>query len=212
MRKKILVLALAVGFQVGGYAVETTGQVAKTSPFYDYIQQQQTPPAAPAPSQAVLSESAAPAPLASAPQEEHGLFGNLKSLKEKIVATASKYLGMRYAFGAARGGDKTDCSLFAQRVFDKFGVNLPRSAAEQSHLGTKVSKANLQPGDLLFYRTYKKAPSHVAIYIGDGKMIHASYRDRKVVVDTISKGYYQKRFLFAKRVALPTEKEKAVAN
>ena len=133
---------------------------------------------------------------------------NPESSKKEVrslINTAFDYMGMKYAFGAGKGGARTDCSLFAQRVFSKFGVHLPRSASQQAHLGKHVSLQHIQPGDLLFYRTYKKAPSHVAIYIGNGKIIHASFRQRKVTVDSIALPYYKKRFLFAKRVALKKE-------
>jgi cell wall-associated NlpC family hydrolase len=143
-----------------------------------------------------------PLPQEPLQNEEGAVAENPKSTKDKLIDVAYDYIGMKYAFGAAKGGAKTDCSLFSQRVFSKFGVSLPRSASEQSTVGKKIAFSNIQPGDLLFYRTYKKAPSHVAIYIGNGKIIHASFRQRRVTVDSISLPYYQKRFLFAKRVAL----------
>ena len=71
----------------------------------------------------------------------------------------------------------------------------------QSKYGSKVDLKDLQVGDLLFYRTYKREPSHVAIYAGNGQIIHASYRSKKVQYDDIDKGYYKQRFMYAKRVA-----------
>ena len=110
-------------------------------------------------------------------------------------------MGTPYGFGG-KTGDRTDCSGFTQQVFSQFGVTLPRSAAEQAQLGVTVDPKDLQVGDLLFYRTYKSDPSHVAIYAGDGRIIHASYNAKKVQYDSIDKGYYKDRFLYAKRLAL----------
>jgi cell wall-associated NlpC family hydrolase len=126
---------------------------------------------------------------------------NFKDIKNSLLAYAKDFLGTPYGFGK-KGGDKTDCSGFTQQVFGQFGIALPHSAAEQAQLGENVSMDNLQVGDLLFYRTYKSDPSHVAIYAGDGQIIHASYSSKKVQFDSIDKEYYKKRFLCAKRIAL----------
>ena len=120
--------------------------------------------------------------------------------KTKIIEKAQEYLGVSYGFGN-KNELKTDCSGFTQQVFKEFGLSLPASAALQSKYGSKVDLKDLQVGDLLFYRTYKREPSHVAIYAGNGQIIHASYRSKKVQYDDIDKGYYKQRFMYAKRVA-----------
>lgn len=125
----------------------------------------------------------------------------VKSEKNRVLAKAEEYLGTSYGFGNS-SGIQTDCSGFTQQVFKEFGVSLPRSAAEQSRYGSKVNIDNLEVGDLLFYRTYKKEPSHVAIYAGDGQIIHASYRSKQVQYDAIDKAYYKKRFIYAKRLTI----------
>lgn len=122
-------------------------------------------------------------------------------LKTKIIEKAEEYLGVSYGFGN-KTDIKTDCSGFTKLVFKEFGLLLPDSAALQAKYGYKVDLKDLQIGDLLFYRTYKKEPSHVAIYAGNGQIIHASYRGKKVQYDDIDKGYYKKRFMYAKRLAL----------
>ncbi len=122
-------------------------------------------------------------------------------LKNKILEKAKEFLGTTYGLGH-KNPTKTDCSGFTQQVFSKFDISLPRSAVEQAAFGSKVSVNDLQVGDLLFYRTYKKEPSHVAIYAGNGKIIHASFRSRKVQYDDIDKGYYKQRFLYAKRLSM----------
>lgn len=121
--------------------------------------------------------------------------------KKRIIEKAEEYLGVSYGFGN-KNEIKTDCSGFTQQVFKEFGLSLPGSAALQSKYGSKVDLKDLQVGDLLFYRTYKKEPSHVAIYAGNGQIIHASYRSKKVQYDDIDKRYYKQRFMYAKRLAL----------
>ncbi|MDX9756893.1 MAG: C40 family peptidase [Sulfurimonas sp.] len=120
--------------------------------------------------------------------------------KSKIIEKAQEYLGVSYGFGN-KNELKTDCSGFTQQVFKEFGLSLPGSAALQSKYGSKVDLKDLQVGDLLFYRTYKREPSHVAIYAGNGQIIHASYRSKKVQYDDIDKRYYKQRFMYAKRLA-----------
>jgi cell wall-associated NlpC family hydrolase len=132
----------------------------------------------------------------STPQK---IVKNLKNVKEKVLSRAKEFLGTPYSFGD--NGDSTDCSGFTQQVYRSFGVALPHSATEQALLGEKVSQDDLQVGDLLFYRTYKSDPSHVAIYAGNNQIIHASFRNRRVQYDTIDKGYYKERFMYARRLA-----------
>lgn len=118
---------------------------------------------------------------------------------KQLIDCAFEMIGTKYSFGATAESSKTDCSLYTQNVFKKVGINLPRSSAEQSSMGERISLSDIKVGDLLFFRTYKEEPSHVGIYIGNNKMIHASFKQGEVIVDDISKGYFQKRFLFAKR-------------
>jgi cell wall-associated NlpC family hydrolase len=129
------------------------------------------------------------------------LFENLHSVKDRIMARAKQLLGTPYGFGN-KESTQTDCSGFTQQVFSQFGISLPHSAAEQAQFGKEVDSNDLQVGDLMFYHTYKDEPSHVAIYAGDGKIIHASYKNRRVQYDAIDKGYYKQRFMYAKRLAL----------
>ncbi len=132
------------------------------------------------------------------------LFSNLSSAKERVLAKAREFLGTPYGFGN-KSSSQTDCSGFTQQVYSQLGVSLPHSAAEQAEYGTKVSSDDLQVGDLLFYRTYKDEPSHVAIYAGDGKIIHASFKSKRVQYDEIDKGYYKQRFLYAKRMTINSD-------
>ena len=119
----------------------------------------------------------------------------IKDLKK----SAYGFLGTRYRFGgSSRSG--IDCSSFVQHVFRELEVSLPRTAREQFEVGNAVAPGNLQKGDLIFFSTYASYPSHVGIYLGNNKMIHASSRDRRVVISSINTSYYRSRFLGAKRI------------
>jgi cell wall-associated NlpC family hydrolase len=93
-----------------------------------------------------------------------------------------------------------DCSGFVQKTFAFLNLDLPRSAREQFREGAKVAKEDLSPGDLVFFRTYAKYPSHVGIYLGDNRFVHASSREKKVTVDSLDTPYYVKRYIGAKRL------------
>ena len=96
-----------------------------------------------------------------------------KTKQDKIVNYAKKFIGNSYVYGGTSLTNGTDCSGFVMRVYEKFDYKLPRTSSEQSKVGTKVSLNNLQKGDLLFYGSDGRV-GHVAMYIGDGKVIHAS--------------------------------------
>jgi cell wall-associated NlpC family hydrolase len=128
-----------------------------------------------------------------------------KSLEEnsasvnKIKKSAYSFLGARYRFGG-NSRNALDCSSFTQQVFREQKVNLPRTAREQFYVGNEVMRGDLKKGDLVFFQTYARFPSHVGIYLGNRKMIHASSRDRRVVISTMDTPYYTSRFLGARRV------------
>lgn len=94
-------------------------------------------------------------------------------LAAQIITTAEKYLGVPYVFGAS-GPDTFDCSGFTRFVYAQHKISIPRNSLSQSEAGVLVSTQNMKKGDLLiFVDTYKAGISHVAIYIEDGKFIHA---------------------------------------
>jgi len=121
--------------------------------------------------------------------------------QKKIIDIAIGFLGIKYRFGGETING-LDCSSFVQKVYKLAGAELPRTARYQALYGVTVDKSELKPGDLLFFQTYAKFPSHVGIYIGEGKMIHASARGKKITVSNINSPYFKKRFLFAKRIFL----------
>jgi cell wall-associated NlpC family hydrolase len=128
-----------------------------------------------------------------------------KATGSQIVSTAKSYLGdFDYEWGAEPWNTnykKSDCSAFVQLVFNKIhGYDLPRTSIKQSKVGTKVSKSNLKPGDLVFFDTKDNGiVNHVGIYIGDGKFIHSA-PSNNVGISSIETGYWSKHFHSARRV------------
>jgi len=123
-----------------------------------------------------------------------------KLTSKKVIATARSYLGTRYRFGGKtkRG---IDCSGFTQAVLKKHKVNLPRTASQQASIGHHVDKKNLRKGDLVFFKgTYKRGISHVGIYLGNDRFIHASSGAKKVTISKLSKAYYRNHYAGARRV------------
>lgn len=109
--------------------------------------------------------------------------------------------GTRYVWGGtSRSG--VDCSGFTTNVYRSQGVSLPRTSRDQSRIGMPVSKSELRPGDLVFFKTgHRSYINHVGIYAGDGKFIHASSAQRVVRIDNLASGYYSRQFVTARRVA-----------
>jgi len=118
---------------------------------------------------------------------------------EDIIREALSRRGTPYVWGgASRGG--FDCSGVVCYVFAKQrGMKLPHSASAQATLGTPVGKEQLQPGDLVFFATYRPSISHVGIYVGDGKFVHAANSRKGCRVDALSSSYYSNRYRGARR-------------
>lgn len=101
-----------------------------------------------------------------------------------IVSYAYQFIGLPYVYGAT-GPSSFDCSGFTQYVFSKFGYSITRTTYTQVNQGTYVARENLHPGDLVFTRGSASSPGHVGIYVGNGKMIHASRPGVGVIVGDI---------------------------
>jgi len=137
------------------------------------------------------------------PISKYYKYGTVKLSEDeqkRVEQMAKKYIGGRYVWG----GDTPkgfDCSGYTQYIYKKVGINLPRTALEQSKVGVRVGLDKIKRGDLLFFLTDKsrKIPiTHVGIYLGNGKFIHASGKKYGVRISPFSK--YKSRFVLAKRV------------
>ena len=116
-----------------------------------------------------------------------------------VVRRALGYLGTRYRYGAS-GARGFDCSGFTSYIYRQHGISLPHNSAAQYRVGKPVSRSELRPGDLVFFRTRGNRISHVGIYIGNGKFVHASSARGRVRVDTLTSGYYHQRYVGARRI------------
>jgi cell wall-associated NlpC family hydrolase len=120
-------------------------------------------------------------------------------LGQRVLNIAMKYVGYRYV----RGGTSPrgfDCSGFTYYVYNQAGVRLSRDMRAQLNSGSRVSTANLQPGDLVFWQnTYKRGLSHVGIYVGNGRFVHAANEGTGVVVSSMNTAYWASRYVGASR-------------
>ena len=118
---------------------------------------------------------------------------------EEVVNYAKTLLGKAYVYGGV-GPNSFDCSGFTQYVYSKFGVNLSHSASAQANIGTTVSKANLQLGDMVFFLQGGSSIGHVGIFVGNNSFIHAANPQKGVVITSLADGYYTTNYKTAKRV------------
>lgn len=116
---------------------------------------------------------------------------------ESLVEYAEAYIGVPYKWGGTTPSG-FDCSGFMTYVFKEFGVQLPRTSADQYYQGEKIDRSQLVPGDLVFFTTYKAGPSHAGIYVGDNNFIHAS-SSKGVIISSLDSTYYKSRYLGARR-------------
>jgi cell wall-associated NlpC family hydrolase len=127
------------------------------------------------------------------------------NFSELILTQARHYRDAPYSRGSSLAtGSSTDCSGFVQFIYQGFKINLPRSSAEQAQVGKVVTHnmdfSKLLPGDLLFFRRGGRGIGHAGIYLGEGKMIHASNRRLGVTITDLRQPYYEGTFVVAKRV------------
>ena len=118
-----------------------------------------------------------------------------------VVERALGLIGIRYKRGAASLEAGFDCSGLVAYVFDAvMGLALPRTTYEIARLGTDVAKGDLKPGDLVFFNTMRRSFSHVGIYLGDNKFVHAPRTGYKVRIEDMTGAYWTARFNGARRI------------
>jgi cell wall-associated NlpC family hydrolase len=135
--------------------------------------------AAPLASRGLLAQSARPF---------EALSRSLLAGRDSLVELTKQQVGLKYRLGAVKPGLAFDCSGLVKWVMAAFDVHLPRTAAEQARLGIEVPKdtAQLLPGDLLFFGKGKRV-THIGIYVGDGKYVHAANRRKGVIESDVAK-------------------------
>jgi len=144
-----------------------------------------------------------------------GLLGQLHQIHDTVSGKASDlvmnamgFLGVPYRRGGNSAESGFDCSGFVRAMYEQtVGLILPRRASEQAAATTKIDRNDLKPGDLVFFNTMRRAFSHVGIYVGDGKFIHAPKPGAEVRVESMREAYWQRRFDGARRVAHGAENQ-----
>jgi len=126
-------------------------------------------------------------------------MSGVSGLRAEIVATAESFIGLPYQWGGSSPETGFDCSGLAMAVYEMNGLNLPRASGEQYAAGTPVRQGDLAKGDLVFFaiKGGEKA-THVGVYAGDGRFIHAPGKGKAIRADSLSDAYYAKRYIGAR--------------
>ena len=141
-------------------------------------------------------------PVQATPQGQASAAGNETSITHPAVELARKLLGIPYRWAGADPARGFDCSGLVYYVFNELQVRIPRMQRDLFKSAEQVRKADLKPGDLLFFNTFATL-SHVGIYIGEGRFIHAPRRGTTVTIESMDSSYYRGRFAGARRVMPP---------
>jgi cell wall-associated NlpC family hydrolase len=121
------------------------------------------------------------------------------------VAHAFQALGTRYRYGGSSPAAGFDCSGLIAHIFEQaWGLTLPRNARAQARIGTPVARIDLAPGDLVFYNTRNQPYSHVGIYLGEGRFIHAPRPGQRVRIESLESRYWRARYNGARRLDPPS--------
>jgi cell wall-associated NlpC family hydrolase len=144
------------------------------------------------------------APAAKGGESREALVSETSDLRKALITLAMKLRDIRYVRGGRDPSTGFDCSGFVRYVFaHAVGLDLPTNSASQFLAGLKVKRSDMQPGDLVFFRTAGRGNrgriSHVGIYIDNGQFIHSPSHGKTVRVDSLSEAYWAKHFAGAKR-------------
>ncbi len=159
---------------------------------------------------AAISLSAHAAEVDPVP-EQSGVLARLSSFTDRatsLAIEAMSLIGIHYRRGGSSPENGLDCSGLVRYVFKQSNnIDLPRTSAEMSRVGEQVDKKDLQPGDLVFFNTLRRTFSHVGIYLGDNKFIHAPTPGSAVRIESMDLAYWKARFNGARRVLDPEPPE-----
>ena len=139
---------------------------------------------------------------------DKGLLGQIEQVRQSVSHKASElvvnalgFLGVPYKRGGNNVETGFDCSGFVRAMYEQtVGLILPRKAEQQAAATEKIDRGDLQPGDLVFFNTMRRAFSHVGIYVGEGKFIHSPRAGGEVRVEDMGMSYWSRRFDGARRV------------
>jgi cell wall-associated NlpC family hydrolase len=132
--------------------------------------------------------------------------------RAEMVVQALALLGVPYRWGGTDPTHGLDCSGLVRHVYKTVtSLELPRRSEQMSRVGHKVAREDLRAGDLLFFNTLGHPYSHVALYLGDGRFVHAPGRKSQVRVDVLDQRYWRNRFNGARRIELSRAEVAAIA-
>ena len=127
--------------------------------------------------------------------------GKTSAAKQSVIKTAKRMLGVKYRYGGTSPNRGFDCSGLVQYSHKAAGINLPRTTSQQFKAAKRISRRYLKAGDLVFFKTVvSRAVSHVGIYLGNNKFIHAPSSGKRVKISSMKDRYWRKRFTGAGRV------------
>ena len=142
-------------------------------------------------------------PVLNLPARMAAGFGNVFSQAQDLVLNAMGMMGIPYRWGGSTPEAGFDCSGFVQYVVKQaLGIMLPRSSFDQVKSGRAIEREDLQPGDLVFFNTMRAPNSHVGIYVGENRFIHAPSRGKTVEIVNFADSYWQQRYNGARRLPM----------
>lgn len=148
---------------------------------------------------AMLGSAVADEPLRK-PTSQPSLLERYTSATQEVILEGLRLVGVRYQLGGT-SENGLDCSGFVQKVFqNSVGAYLPRTAREQSEIGTQVDINQLKAGDLVFFNTMRRTFSHVGIYLGDNHFLHAPRSGAEVRIENMDSSYWMSRYNGARRI------------
>ena len=135
------------------------------------------------------------------PADEPSLFERYTTSAQDLILKGFELIGINYRFGGTNPDTGLDCSGFVQLVFkEAIGILLPRTAREQSQVGAVIDQQELKAGDLVFFNTMRQAFSHVGIYLGDNRFMHAPRTGAEVRIEDMRQSYWLQRYNGARRL------------
>lgn len=151
----------------------------------------------------LATASAATASDEVVPEREVSLLNRYASNAQELVLRSLSFIGVNYRRGGESPEKGFDCSGFVRHVFrETIGLVLPRTSREISRVGETVHTHDLKPGDLVFYNTRRSGFSHVGIYLGEHRFVHAPATGGEVRIEDMRAGYWVRRFNGARRVVM----------
>ncbi len=151
------------------------------------------------PVSARADESSGTPPFAASTTASDSMFGQA----QEVALRALSFIGVRYKWGGTTPDTGFDCSGLIRYVFSQVtGKSLPGNAKEISQVGESIDRTELQPGDLVFFNTLRRPFSHVGIYLGESRFVHAPSRGGKVEIVDMTDRYWQTRYNGARRLAI----------